>query len=461
MLKIALDYAYAMRDGTPGGLDRVEFDRAQPSFEAALDAVLAKVTDGTLGFWDAPADAALGKAIADFAARVPAEVEDVLVLGIGGSSLGTRAIMNALAGPPELTYARPGRRIHLPDNSDPWVLAELLRLLAPGKTLALAVSKSGGTVETAAQVLVVREWLEKGLGAKWTERFAVVTDPNVGPLREMARAHDLAAFDVPSNIGGRFSVLTAVGLLPAAMAGLDVAGVLRGAASMAEQCRSRQLASNPAGVLAVVSTLQHRLHGRNIHVLMPYADSLRSLTAWFVQLWAESLGKRTDRAGRTVEVGPTPVPAIGATDQHAQMQLFMEGPRDKILTFIDVKERPVDLPIPKADGAFGYLGGHTLLGVLDAELRGTRLALARDGRPSMTVEIERVDAEHLGALFFLFEAATAIAGELYDINAFDQPGVEAGKRLAFGLLGRKGFEDARKEVEDAEACRPTSYRVAT
>jgi glucose-6-phosphate isomerase len=198
-----------------------------------------------------------------------------------------------------------------------------------------------------------------------------------------------------------------------------------------------------------------RLFGRPLHVLMPYSDALRPIAAWFVQLWAESLGKRIDRSGRVIETGPTPIPAVGATDQHAQVQLFIEGPKDKLVTFIAIDEPPCDLAIPASSGDNAYLTGHTLAELLDAERRGTALALARNGRPSLCVHLPRLDAASLGGLFFLFEAATAFAGELLDVDAFDQPGVEEGKRLAFGLLGRQGYESHREAVLTLEAaCSP-------
>jgi glucose-6-phosphate isomerase len=254
-------------------------------------------------------------------------------------------------------------------------------------------------------------------------------------------------------------VLCSVGLLPACLCGVDIEAMLQGAAAMATRCENTVLRENPAGILAAVHVLQHRLRGRSTHVIMPYADRLRAFAAWYVQLWAESLGKKLNRLGSVIEQGPTPLPAVGATDQHAQMQLFMEGPRDKLLTFIQVKEVETDLQVPHVPGPYEYLGKTTLAQLLDAERQGVTQALARDGRPSITVGVERVDAENLGGLFFLYEAATAFAGELYGIDAFDQPGVEEGKRLAFGLLGRKGYESAAQEIHAANAARPARYRV--
>ncbi|MFW6050836.1 MAG: glucose-6-phosphate isomerase [Myxococcota bacterium] len=462
-LPLRIDYALAMAPGVGEGrgLTDAQLDEAAPAVEAAVDGLLTRVRDGELGFFHLPRDRRPLEAVDRWVAGLDPAIEDVLVLGIGGSSLGARAIHQALGGPPELARAAPGRRrLHFPDNSDPWQLVALLEHLAPERTLAVVTSKSGGTVETAAQYLVVREWLAKDLGADTARKHLVlVTDPEKGPLRDLARGEHIDAFDIPPNVGGRFSVLTPVGLLPARLAGVDARGLLDGAAAVAEACERRALRENPAALLAALHVLHHRRFGHAIHVLMPYADALRPFAAWFVQLWAESLGKRHDRAGAQVENGPTPLPAVGATDQHAQVQLFMEGPRDKLVTFVAVDEPAHDLPIPTSTGPFAYLGGHTLGGLLDAERRGTTLALAEDGRPSLTVHLPRVDARTLGALFFLYEAATALAGELYDVNAFDQPGVELGKRLASGLLGKPGHEDAAAQVRDAEGRLPERYRL--
>ncbi len=461
-IPVTLDYGLSMAVGLGGreGLGDEELDAEAAAFERGARRVLDEAHAGRLGFVGLPADRATLGAIDAFAASLGEEISDVVLLGIGGSSLGARAVLHALGGPPELA-PEGRRRLHLPDNSDPWLFGALLDRLDPRATIAIVISKSGGTVETAAQLLVMRSWLGRALGDEEARSHLVlVTDPHKGSLRELAAREGIVAFDVPANVGGRFSVLSAVGLLPTRLVGLDAAGMLDGAARMAEACGRTELRENPAGLLATVHVLHHRLHGRNMHVLLPYADALRPFAAWYVQLWAESLGKRVDRQGRIVESGPTPIAAVGATDQHAQMQLFMEGPRDKIVTFIDAGAPAKDVEVPGEPGDLAYLGGKTLGQILDAELRGTRLALARDGRPSITLRMARLDAQSLGALFFLYEAATAFAGELYGIDAFDQPGVELGKRLASGLLGRPGLEEAGEEVRRAEQGRPSGYQVS-
>lgn len=460
--RIRIEYALAMSEGVGvGGAPTAEVLAAeQTAFAAGLERVLSAVNAGVLGFWKLPDDLAQADESERLAKQLGRDIDDVLVLGIGGSSLGARAALHALSSPLASVGLGSGPRIHFPDNSDPWLFKALLEKLDAERTLVLVVSKSGGTVETAAQMLCTEQWLEKALGKPALARHMIaITDPEKGTLRSHARELGLPTLAIPSNVGGRFSILTPAGLLPLFLAGVDARGLLRGAKSMAKRCEASNLLENPAGILATLHVLHMRLYQRNIHVLMPYADALRPTAAWFIQLWAESLGKRIDRKGRVVEVGPTPLPAVGATDQHAQVQLFIEGPRDKLVTFIAVDQPGSDLTIPEAAGDNSYLGGHTLAELLDAERRGTALALARNGRPSLSVHLPRLDAEQLGALFFLFEAATAFAGELLDIDAFDQPGVEEGKRLAFGLLGRPGFESQREAVLHHESQRPTKYRV--
>lgn len=457
---ITLDYSLAMQSGlgSPAGLRDAELQAQLEPTAAAVKAVLARADSGELGFFALPEDTRALAEVEAVAKSLPSNATDVLVLGIGGSSLGTRAVLDALrpptiAGRP-LLGAKPGPAVHLPDNSDPWILSHLLEVLEPARTIVLVISKSGATVETAAQMLIVREWMERALGASDARaHWVAITDPKSGILRELATDAKWATLPIPSNVGGRFCALTAVGLLPAVLAGLDAAALLAGAGEMAARCRNTKVDENPAALIALLSQMHDRERGHSIHVMMPYADRLRAFAAWYVQLWAESLGKRLNRQGHTVECGPTPMPAIGATDQHAQVQLFMEGPRDKLVTFIGVAHAERDLVVPKNAGANSYLSSTSLVKLLDAERLGTTEALAADGRPSMTLLLERLDAKALGGLLFLYEAATAFSGELYGINAFDQPGVELGKKLAFGLLGRSGFEAAGEQIRTAQRAR--------
>jgi glucose-6-phosphate isomerase len=299
-----------------------------------------------------------------------------------------------------------------------------------------------------SQHLALRERCLSRFGEEgYRERCVLVTDPAKGALREIARAERLRALAVPANVGGRFSALTAVGLLPAAAAGVDVGELLAGAAAMEGRCRTGDILRNPALLYAAALHLMDRRRGRHIHVLMPYADALRDTGDWFVQLWAESLGKRPD-------VGPTPFRAVGATDQHSSMQLMMEGPHDKVVTLVRVASPRADLALSVPAGYRGhaeiaYLDGHTMGELIEAERRATDAALRKAGRPTLSIALPRLDARAVGELLFLLELATAYAGGLYGVNAFDQPGVEAGKRYAQGLLGRPGYEKYRDELAGA------------
>lgn len=453
-IRFELDYSLAMSEaiGPKAGLSGAELRAEEARATEAVRAILRRTERGELGFFHASSDQRVVEEIEALLPKLPAHKE-VIVLGIGGSSLGARALIEALRGPHALHEpSEDAPRLHFPDNSDPFLLSALLKRLDPKDVLLIVASKSGGTIETAASFLIAREFIRSALGEEaLRSRTIVITDPEQGVLRALAREEGLHSLPIPSNIGGRFSVLTAMGLLPAALARADLRRILEGADWMRSLSEKEALNENPAALYAALHYLHHLRHGRPIHVLMPYADALRPFAAWYVQLWAESLGKRLSREGELVEIGPTPLPAIGATDQHAQVQLFMEGPRDKLITFLELGEAPSDLTIPHEEGPFEYLGGLSMKQILDAERRGTSLALASDGRPNLTLRIPRLDEAHLGALFFFFEAATAFAGELYEIDAFNQPGVEKGKVLASAILKRPGFGAQRAEIEAMEA----------
>jgi glucose-6-phosphate isomerase len=441
---ISLDYTFMTAPAIGGGITAAERSGAQQAFGAAHRETMQRRESGELGFFDLPDDE---RAVdgAEALARIARErgITDVVVLGIGGSALGPIALRTALCAPGwnSLTdQARRGHpRLHVLDNVDPSTITALLAAVDLARTQFIVTSKSGGTAETLAQYLVVRGRLESG-GFTPRDHLIFVTDPARGALRRIATDEGISTAAIPPNVGGRFSVLTPVGVLPAAMAGIDVRSLLRGAADMRERCADARWTANPAGAFAVLQWLADSRHGRTGHVFMPYSDRLRDCAAWFVQLWAESLGKiRSDGT----PTGPTPIAALGATDQHSQVQLFMEGPPDKTVTFLTAGDS-ADLRIPAlhAEHAdLAYLGGHELQELLSVEQRATAGALAARGRLNMTLSLDRVDAWHVGGLLMLLEIATAFAGALYGVNAFDQPGVELGKRYTYALFGRPGFAD--------------------
>jgi glucose-6-phosphate isomerase len=427
-----------------------------PRLDSALQAVLAPAGTGMLGWMDLP-----GRDPApylDFASAEAGRHDCLLVIGIGGSALGTTALATALLPfywnelDPEQRGQRP--RLYVLDNVDPDETAALLERLDLRRTLANVVSKSGTTAESMAGYLIVRERLEAAVGAAaLRDHLVFTTDPVDGFLRAHGAAKGVRMFDLPAGVGGRFSVLSAVGLLPAALVGIDVPALLAGARDMAHTVTATRSWDNPACAFAGIQYLEDTVLGRRVSVMMPYSARLRDVSDWFRQLWAESLGKAVDRTGRTVQVGPLPVKALGVTDQHSQLQLYAEGPDDKVITFLGVAEFAETMNIPalsapgsEAEGPLQYLAGHTLADLLWAEEKATAWALAQLGRPSLTVTLPRVDAFSVGALLYLFQMATAIAGELYDVDAFDQPGVELSKKATYALMGRRGYEALAEDI---------------
>ncbi len=440
----SLDFASSLAGalGGRGPEERALGNELATRFERALAYRSRRAEEGALGFIDLPEQRAALEESQRLAESLSQRFDALVVVGIGGSSLGAMALRDALLGPfwnernPEGRQFFP--RLYFLDNPDPNVVVDLLSAIDPARTLFNVISKSGSTAETMALYAVVRGLLEQSMGPEQAaSHFVFTTDPERGPLRALVSDEGAQALSIPGNVGGRFSVLSSVGLFPAAMTGVDVRALLDGAAAMNEQCAAPDLRRNPAGLLATLLHAWDVEHGAPIHVLMPYAQRLRSFTLWFQQLWAESLGKQRNGEG----VGPTPLPAVGATDQHAQVQLFMEGPRDKFVLFMGVDDVPDRIPIPDVHPeveATRYLAGHSLAELLEVERRATAEALRQRGRPSATLSVPTLDARALGALFQLFAHATVLAGGLYGVDPLDQPGVELGKQLTYGLLGRAG-----------------------
>ena len=313
------------------------------------------------------------------------------------------------------------------------------------------VSKSGGTAETVAQLLIALDYLKDKIGDGWKDHLILTTDPVKGLLRRLAEESGVTSFPIDPQVGGRFSLLTPVGLLPAAMTGIDIEDLCAGARSMKDLCFKDKLEDNPAALLAGLLYLAQKRLSLPIHVFFAYSNRLYHVADWFRQLWAESLGKRYSTEGKEVFTGPTPVKAIGATDQHSQVQLYVEGPRDKVFLMVGTRHFDDPLPIPVdrlAEKDIVYLTRSTMADLINAERLATTYALTKAGRPNISIELDAIDAGHIGALMYLFEAATLYAGGFYDVNPLDQPGVEEGKKATFALMGREGYEEQRKEIEE-------------
>jgi glucose-6-phosphate isomerase len=424
------------------GATRDELDALTPRVIEIQRALTAQRAAAELPFAELPYqkdELARTKALA---AEVRAESHTLVVLGIGGAALGTRTLVDAL----ETT-----RRVVVADTVDPVSVGGLLDSLELARTTFNVISKSGETIETMAQFLVVRDLLLRQLGAvDYVKRVIITTDADAGALRQIVHDEGFRGLAVPAGVPSRFAVLTAVGLFPAVVAGQKVDDLLAGAAWMDERCRAADLWHNPAFLLAALLYLADTQHHRNVVVMLPYSDRLQAFTAWFAQLWAESVGKGETVEGAPAQCGATPVSASGAGEQHAQLQLYADGPADKTVLMLRVEDHGRELPLPAAYAdldSLGYLGGTGLGQLLNAEQRATELALVKRCRPVVTLTLPQINAFTLGQLFYLFETAAVFAGALYRVNPFDRPGIEESRRLTFGQVGRKGFEAQHAEVE--------------
>ena len=234
--------------------------------------------------------------------------------------------------------------------------------------------------------------------------------------------------------------------------GIDIAEMLRGAKDMDKKCKTDDMWKNPALAIATLQYISIK-NGKNIGVIMPYADSLKYIADWYAQLWAESLGKEVDNDGNKVNVGQTPVKALGVTDQHSQVQLFNEGPYDKVITFIEVGDFRSEVAIPNGCEEYpdvNFLCGHTLGELMNNELFATRYNLVQQRRANYTIHLDTIDEYHIGGLLYLMELQTAYAGAMFDIDVYNQPGVEGGKNATYALFGRKGYESKAEEINSAK-----------
>jgi len=392
--------------------------------------------------------------VREYAAMVKDRFENVLIIGLGGSALGGKAVLEALL-PPYWNYLSRAERKNYPrifflDNIDPDQMNALLKILDLRKTLVNVITKSGSTAEVMAQYMVLKDLMEKELGDDYRKNVTATTDKNAGILKQLSDQEGYKTFYIPDDVEGRFSVFSAVGLLPFALAGIDIEEITQGIKDMDLALKNTDIYSNIAAQNALIHYLLDAKKGRKISVMMPYSNRLRYVSDWYCQLWAESLGKERDKDNNIVHTGQTPVKAVGVTDQHSQIQLYNEGPNDKIITFLRVKEFDTELKIPNIFEYTGlsYLGGKTMNQLFNAEADSTMASLIDYKRPNVSIIIPKVTPYYLGQLLYMLEVQTAIAGALYNIDAFNQPGVEQSKNYTYALMGRTGYEDSAREVKE-------------
>jgi len=395
--------------------------------------------------------------VKEYCSFVKDKFENILVLGIGGSALGGIAVTEALLKPYWNLLPAEKRnnspRIFFLDNIDPDQITGMLEMLDLKKTLVNVITKSGSTAETMSQFMIVKDILEKEIGPDYRNNIVATTDKKTGVLRQLADQEGYKTFVVPDDVGGRFSIFSAVGLLPFALVGIDIDEIINGIKDMDLALKNTDIMENIAAQNALIHFLMDTKKGKNLSVMMPYSSRLKYVSDWYVQLWAESLGKEVNKNGEKVNCGPTPLKALGATDQHSQIQLYNEGPNDKVINFIRVEEFDNVVEVPKIFDytGIGYLGGKTINELINAEADSTKVALTDFERPNVTITVPKVNGYYVAQLLYLLEVQTAIAGELYNVDTFNQPGVEQAKNYTYALMGRAGYEDSAQALKEKMA----------
>lgn len=455
-MKLRLDYnnmteEFVGKDGiTSQELKSIKYEAIN-----ALNKVQVSKGKGWLGWTDLPYNQK--EIVADInatAKTIRKTVKNFVVLGIGGSALGPIAVFQALC---HLHYndlpnkCRKGPKFYVEDNVDPERMKALLDVINVEETVFNVITKSGATSETMTQYLIIYGILKKRLGDKAKDHIIATTSENAGNLIKLARSEGFKTFYIPDGVGGRFSELCPVGLLPAAVLGIDIGEMLAGAAYIDRICSTDKFHKNPALINAALQILAMR-KGKNISVMMPYSDGLKYFADWYCQIWAESLGKEVDLSGNVVNAGQTPVKSLGVTDQHSQVQLYTEGPYDKVVTFLAVDKYRAEIVISEGCADIPdvhFLCGHTMNELISAERSATEYALTVKGRMNHTIYLPEINPFTIGELIYYFELETAFAGEMLNVNTYNQPGVENGKNATYALLGRKGYESKRAELKNA------------
>lgn len=409
------------------GIEKKEIDSLKSQIQQIDDGLSDLRRLGQMPYRDLPYHDDLARRIVQKAKEIQERFDTILLLGIGGSSLGARFLAESLA-------PRKKPRLVICDHLDGLVWQELAETLDIKRTLLLVVSKSGKTVETVASFLFFRRRFK---------HLFIITDPHEGPLRRLVQEEGIESLEIPPGVGGRFSVFTPAGLFPAACLGVSVEELLAGARRMDERCKTSDPWFNPALMSAVLHYLFDSRKGRRIRVVMPYGERLKGYSAWFSQLWAESLGKKISLKGKEILAGTAPIGVLGPQDQHSQLQLYLEGPQDKAVTFVAEEKagREPRLPEDLEDlNEVKELKGRSVPELLKAERIATEKALAESGRPNQTILLREINPYAVGQLLYMAEVETVFAGELYNVNPFDQPAVEQIKRNVRDYLSGKIME---------------------
>jgi len=440
--------------GQKHGVRPEELLKLTDKIKQITDTMAQDRDDGKLSYRDLPYQHKNCQKIKDLTDKLKGRYDNLVVLGIGGSALGNIALQTALNSPIYNLLDqkdRQGPRLFVIDNVDPDQFRTLMDFLENqlDRTLFNIISKSGRTAETASQYLTVVEWISKIIpNANLTDHIIATTDPKKGTLRAIADQQGFTTLEVPDGVGGRFSVLSDVGLFSAAMCGIDIEDLLAGAADMDKRVKTVEMEKNPAATYAAIQYILYK-KDKPLSVMMPYSYHLKDLSDWFRQLWAESLGKRENLSGKVVHIGPTPINALGTTDQHSQVQLYREGPNDKLFTFLEIEQYDHEVVLGNSGNTteLEYLSAQKMSDLINAEKQATEYALVQSQRPCLTIKFPRISAHTVGQFIYLFEVAASYMGGLFQINPYDQPAVELGKEATFALMGHKDYRDLLEKID--------------
>ncbi len=452
-MKLRLDYNNMMTSAIgEKGICPCVFDKQSEAIDKAFRSVMDNRGKGWQEWCNLPyVDKDYLDELISYTAEIGKVADSFVVFGIGGSALGPLAVASSLIHLHHNELPREKRnapKLYVEDNVDPERMAALLDVIDLKTAYFNVVTKSGETSETLSQFLILYAMLKAELGEEEAKKHIIVTTTiGKGTLYNVAAKEGFKVYGVGAGVGGRFSVLCPVGLVTFGVMGFDIRAMLKGAAAMADQSAVADIKKNPA-LMSALLQVESMKKGYNVSVLMPYADSLKFMADFYCQIWAESLGKAVDLDGKTINAGQTPAKSLGVTDQHSQVQLYTEGPFDKVVTFlaVDKYRQSVLIPDDKNVACCDFLKGHTMDELINAERKATEFALRKAQRANFTLYLPEVNEETIGELLMYFMYETAFAGALLNVDTFNQPGVEEGKKATFAMFNRPGYEAKLAEV---------------
>lgn len=455
MGKIIVDYTFAIKQlhNESEKIAMKLFKQSIPKVIKAIQELSELKKNGTIGFTELPSNEKMKNEVKEVYDQIKNWADTLVIIGIGGSSLGNKCIhmaLNDYYGYYSSNNINNEKKIYILDNLCSSDINILLNKINLKSTIFNVISKSGFTLETIANFLVFYNIIKKRYKKSLSKHFIFTTTMGKGDLYKLAKDEDILTLNIPNNVGGRYSVLSPVGLFSAYFSELDVDSLLKGAAFASQYCWENSLDINPAVIAALLYFLYFNKKKKNTHVFWAYSSKLEALCQWFSQLWAESLGKCLINRKRKMHIGQSPLPTIGPRDQHSLWQLYLDGPSDKIYTLLKIKHYLSDISISNDLSnieSFSILKNCSINSIVSKEQNAIEYVLAKNGRPFICFEIEKIDEYHIGQLLYLLEFITSLTGLMLNIDPFNQPAVEEGKKATYALLNHPLYAYKLEEME--------------